>query len=223
MVLHIYAVRHGQTYFNRYNRLQGWSNSPLTERGLADAERAGRKLEGVAFQAAYSSDTTRARATAERILDLNQASAPRPTLRTAMNFREQFYGYYEGQDMGLAWWAAGAPHGAPSYQGIVDEFGLGATRDFLKQADPFHDAEDDQEYWRRVEGGFRLLAQDGTLRDGDRVLLVWHGNSLLSMMHRFAGDGYDLSERPTNGSVTVFDYDTAAPFERSIEVVSYNQ
>ena len=30
--LNIYLVRHGQTYYNIYNKLQGWSNSPLTER-----------------------------------------------------------------------------------------------------------------------------------------------------------------------------------------------
>ncbi|AKV55182.1 histidine phosphatase family protein [Bifidobacterium actinocoloniiforme] len=223
MVLHIYAVRHGQTYFNRYNRLQGWSNSPLTPSGLSDAERAGHKLEDVAFQAAYSSDTTRAQVTAQRIIDLNQASEPKPALRCAMNFREQFYGYFEGQDMGMAWWAAGAPHGAKSYQEIVERYGLGATRDFLKEADPFHDAESDQEYWQRVEAGFRLLGRDETLADGDKVLLVWHGNSLLSLMHRFAPEGYDLSERPANGSVTVFDYDPEAPFDQAVEVSSYNQ
>lgn len=44
MILHLHVVRHGQTYFNRYNRLQGWSNSPLTQSGLDDAEHAGTYL-----------------------------------------------------------------------------------------------------------------------------------------------------------------------------------
>ncbi|BDR52944.1 fructose 2,6-bisphosphatase [Bombiscardovia nodaiensis] len=223
MLLHIFAVRHGQTYFNRYNRLQGWSNSPLTEQGLKDAERAGHKLKGVDFQAAYCSDTTRAQVTAERILSMNQASDPKPPLQTAMNFREQFYGYFEGQDMGMTWWAAGAPHGAKTYNDIVDKFGLAATRDFLKDADPFHDAESDQEYWQRVEEGFALIAGNTDLHDGGKVLLVWHGNSLLSLMHRFAGSAYDLSERPANGSVTSFDFDTQAAFAQAITLTSYNQ
>ena len=35
--LNLYLVRHGQTYFNIYNKLQGWSNSPLTEKGKENA------------------------------------------------------------------------------------------------------------------------------------------------------------------------------------------
>lgn len=31
--LKLYFVRHGQTIFNKYNRMQGWSDSPLTEKG----------------------------------------------------------------------------------------------------------------------------------------------------------------------------------------------
>ena len=29
-------------------------------------------------------------------------------------FREQFYGYFEGLNMDEAWYATGAPHGAPT-------------------------------------------------------------------------------------------------------------
>lgn len=223
MKLHLYLVRHGQTYFNRYNRLQGWSNSPLTEQGLTDAERAARKLEGIQFAAAYCSDTTRAEQTARMILDVNESHGhKRPTLIADLHFREQYYGYFEGQDMSASWWAAGAPHGAGTYQKIVSQYGLSATRDFLKQADPFHDAESDEEYWNRIEGGYRLIASNHMLHDGDRVLQISHGNTLLSLMHRFAPDGYDLSERPGNGSVTQLDFDTEAPFDTALSVISYN-
>lgn len=60
------------------------------------------------------------------------------------------------------------------------------------------------------------------LHDGDRVLQISHGNTLLSLMHRFAPDGYDLSERPGNGSVTQLDVDTEAPFDTALSVISYN-
>ena len=124
MILHLHLVRHGQTYFNRYNRLQGWSNSPLTESGVADAVKAGERLKGLTFAAAYCSDTTRAQQTAEKILDINEAAGnPRPALVTDMHFREQFYGYYEGLDMAMAWYAAGAPHGVKTYNQIVEKFG----------------------------------------------------------------------------------------------------
>lgn len=224
MLLHIYLVRHGQTMFNRYNRLQGWSNSPLTERGIADANRAAKKLANVDFAAAYCSDTTRAQVTAQKILDINEtAGHERPKLISDMHFREQCYGYFEGQDMSMAWWAAGAPHGVHSYNEIVEKFGLSATRDMLKEADPFHDAESDIEYWTRVEGGFSLIAANKSLLDGDNVLQISHGNTLLSIMHRFAPEGYDLSERPANGSVTRLDFDTTRPLDQAIEIKGYNE
>ena len=167
MLLHLHLVRHGQTFFNRYNRLQGWSNSPLTESGIADADKAATKLKDFDFAAAYCSDTTRAQMTAQRILDANEASGHvRPQLMSDMHFREQFYGYFEGQDMGVAWTAAGGPHGAKNYNDIVEKYGL---------------------------------------------------------MHRFAPEGYDLSERPANGSVTVLDFDTTKPIEEAVSVISYNQ
>lgn len=110
MLLHLHLVRHGQTFFNRYNRLQGWSNSPLTDAGLADADKAAAKLRDIEFAAAYCSDTTRAQVTAQRILDANEAAGHvRPSLVSDMHFREQFYGYFEGQDMSVAGTAAGGP------------------------------------------------------------------------------------------------------------------
>ena len=224
MIVHVHLVRHGQTFFNRYNRLQGWSNSPLTQAGLDDAIHAGNALKDITFAAAYCSDTTRAQVTAQTILDINAANGHDvPVIHADMHFREQFYGYFEGQDMGVAWTAAGGPHGAKNYNDIVAKFGLGATRDFLKEADPFHDAESDVEYWSRVEEGFALIASNPALRDSDDVLQISHGNTLLSLMHRFAPEGYDLSERPANGSVTTLDFDTSKPIAEAVTVVSYNQ
>lgn len=224
MLLHLHLVRHGQTFFNRYNRLQGWSNSPLTDAGLADADKAAAKLRDIEFAAAYCSDTTRAQITIQRILDVNEeAGHARPAVTCDMHFREQFYGYYEGQDMNTAWWAAGAPHGAKTYTDIVCKFGLGATRNFLKEADPFHDAESDAEYWSRIEGGYALIAANPALHDGDHILQISHGNTLLSLMQRYAPEGRDLSERPANGSVTCMDFDTTRPLGEALSVISYNQ
>lgn len=42
-------------------------------------------------------------------------------------------------------------------------------------------------------------------------------------MHRFALEGYDLSEPPQNGSVTTLDFDTSKPIAEAVTVVSYNQ
>ncbi|MEE1296399.1 MAG: histidine phosphatase family protein [Bifidobacterium sp.] len=224
MTLHLYLVRHGQTMFNRYNRLQGWSNSPLTDAGREDAVRAGGRLAGIDFAAAYCSDTTRAMDTARTILDINEEHGhARPALVADMHFREQCYGYWEGQDMGQAWLAAGGPHGTPTYAAIVERYGIGATRDFLKEADPFHDAESDAEYWERIAGGYALVASNPDLHDGDNVLQISHGNTLLSLMQRFAPAGYDLTVRPLNGSVTRLDFEPDADFASAMTVVAYNE
>jgi probable phosphoglycerate mutase len=47
-----YFVRHGQTMLNHYNKVQGWIDSPLTEKGRADAKRAGQQLKGIHLAAA---------------------------------------------------------------------------------------------------------------------------------------------------------------------------
>ena len=66
----LYLVRHGQTELNVQNILQGWQDSPLTERGReqALATRTAFAARGVAFDHVYSSPLGRARHTAELIV-----------------------------------------------------------------------------------------------------------------------------------------------------------
>lgn len=58
--LRLYFLRHGQTQFNVYGRLQGWSNSQLTEQGILVAKEAGKEFANINFEAVYSSDLGRA-------------------------------------------------------------------------------------------------------------------------------------------------------------------
>lgn len=198
--LNIYLVRHGQTYYNIYNKLQGWSNSPLTTKGKEDAARVAERLKEVHFDAAFCSDLARAVETAQAILDGNVAdSVTQPTTTPA--FREEFYGVFEGTFMDRAWYLAGAPHGLKSFKEIVTAHGLDTAKDWLKAADPFHDAEDSQEYWARLAKGFDLIRR-ANLQDDSNVLLVSHGNTVLSLMERYGGGKYDVTVRPANGSLS---------------------
>jgi broad specificity phosphatase PhoE len=66
----ILLVRHGETEWNRARRYQGWSDSPLTTRGVAQAEAIGRRLGDlpeIAAAAIVASPLGRARRTAEII------------------------------------------------------------------------------------------------------------------------------------------------------------
>ena len=231
MILHLYVVRHGQTYLNKYHRMQGWSDSPLTESGIADARAAGERLKSVQFSAAYCSDTMRAEHTAQIILNTNEESGSVKKPIHSPFFREQFYGYFEGQDMDASWYAAGAPHGAKTHNDIVAKFGTAAAKNFLKQADPFHDAESDDEYWPRVAAGYGLIAQQaregcdqwGSLHAGDNILQISHGNTLLSLAKRFGDPKLDTSVLPCNGSLSMFDLDVDADFDRCLRIISYNR
>lgn len=63
-----YYVRHGQTLFNKIRRLQGSCDSPLTEQGIREAEKAAEALRSVPFTRAYCSSSERAVDTAAIIL-----------------------------------------------------------------------------------------------------------------------------------------------------------
>lgn len=67
----ILLARHGETVFNVEGRWQGQSDSPLTERGKAQARELARALANEPIAAVYSSDLGRAAQTAEGIAVLH--------------------------------------------------------------------------------------------------------------------------------------------------------
>ncbi len=200
MIKNIYLVRHGQTYYNIYNKLQGWSNSPLTKKGKQDAVRVARRLKNTHFDAAFCSDLPRAIETCQTILDGNGANSVKsPTISPF--FREEFYGVYEGTNMDQAWYMAGAPHGLKTFKEIVSQHSIGTAKDWLHDADPFHDAENNQQYWHRMDQGIELI-KNVQVPDGANILWVSHGNTCLSLVERFGEGKYDITKRPDNGSLS---------------------
>lgn len=214
--LNLYLVRHGQTYFNIYNKLQGWSNSPLTENGKQNAVHAGKMLQNIHFAAAFCSDTTRAQETIGKILEMNKAGSVQHAVYSPF-FREEFYGVFEGTNMDLAWNMAGLPHGYSSFKDIVQAHSIGTAKDYLHEADPFHQAENNDMYWQRVNQGLALI-RNADLHDGDNVLWVTHGNTLLSLVERFGHGKYDVTKRPANGSLTVMAMDGS-----DLQIKAYNR
>ena len=64
----VYVVRHGQSETNLSGHWTGWLDVALTDQGRADAKKAGKVLEGIAFDKVFSSDLIRAKETAETAL-----------------------------------------------------------------------------------------------------------------------------------------------------------
>lgn len=61
----IFLVRHGETQWNLEGRMQGHLDSPLTDKGVAQAKALAEKLHHYFFAAIYSSDLSRAFITAQ--------------------------------------------------------------------------------------------------------------------------------------------------------------
>jgi len=61
----ILIARHGETDWNVERRWQGWADQPLNDNGRAQAAVLAKQLEGMPFDAVYTSDLKRAHETAE--------------------------------------------------------------------------------------------------------------------------------------------------------------
>jgi probable phosphoglycerate mutase len=94
----LYMMRHTETLFNVQDKLQGWSDSPLTERGIQIAKDAGEKLRarGIGFDHVYTS-------TSERTLDtLALLGIECEHVEHRKDLKERGFGSYEGERCYLA-------------------------------------------------------------------------------------------------------------------------
>ncbi|SHI74151.1 histidine phosphatase family protein [Parasporobacterium paucivorans] len=69
--MELYIVRHGQTDWNKEKKMQGRADMPLNEEGRAQAERVGRALKNINFDAVFASPLQRALDTASIIAGHN--------------------------------------------------------------------------------------------------------------------------------------------------------
>lgn len=156
--LELVLLRHGETDWNRENRIQGGVDIPLNEAGRAQARCAAERLADLRFDAAYSSDLNRAVETAELILAGRGLSArPDPRLR------EFAYGDWEG----LTW------------KDIEADWPEQLAR---RRADPNYPppgGERTHDFSARIAGMLYHIRDEHP--EGGRVLVVSHGGSMAMM------------------------------------------
>ena len=92
----IVLLRHGESIWNKENRFTGWTDVDLTEKGVAEAYRAGNLLKekGYVFNKAYTSYLKRAVKTLNCVLDrMDQDWIP---VEKSWRLNEKHYGSLQG-------------------------------------------------------------------------------------------------------------------------------
>jgi len=87
----IILIRHGETEWNSQKRMQGHSNSDLSSVGQAQIQALGQWMKNVPFDLIYSSDSLRAKQTAEAITQFSGHK-----LKIDLRLREKNLGVFEG-------------------------------------------------------------------------------------------------------------------------------
>ena len=92
LLLRLFITRHGETIWNTQRRLQGWSDSDLTENGMKNALSLGERLKDIEFRSIYASPSKRTVHTAVLI----KGSREQQIIEDD-NLREIHLGDWEGQ------------------------------------------------------------------------------------------------------------------------------
>lgn len=146
-------VRHGETDWNAERRFQGHADTPLNERGRAQALALADELTGEGIALVYTSDLARARETAEIVAARLDAE-----VLSLRELREIDVGEWEG----LTWPEIEEryPEGARSWHDTGSGWETGETYEELGE---------------RVVAALRRIAAD---HPAERVLVVAHGGTI---------------------------------------------
>lgn len=89
-------LRHGQSQWNMENKFTGWTDVDLTEKGIKEAEKAGKDLKekGFKFEIAYTSYLKRAIKTLNTVLD--QMDLDWIPVEKTWRLNEKHYGMLQG-------------------------------------------------------------------------------------------------------------------------------
>lgn len=207
MSFNLYLVRHGQTYLNKYSRMQGWSDAPLTDKGITDGLAAGSRLANVKFDHVYSSDLSRAVHTAEYIMQNNQATTEKLNPIQLPEFREQFFGSFEGlpsSELATTIKKRYNLQNIADYGDLMQAMTQEEVLDAIAAADDEGDAENATAFWQRLENGLKYLREH--TQDGENILVVAHGTLIRNLSGKYAGREYTYSSM-YNGSISKWTVD----------------
>lgn len=210
----IYFIRHGETYFNHFGVMQGWSDTPLTKDGHEEAYRMGRTLGnlGETAETIYCSDMNRSVQTVTELNNgLKAAGGKVHKIVTMPELREQFYGSFEGQSKKDTYQKVSGK----SVTETLKEMSANDMQDRIAKLDPTHMAETSKQFWDRFGSGIEKILKTET----KPVIVVTHSAILTALVNTYAPMLLDQVE-PNNLSLTKvhFDSDKFEP-----QIVYYNE
>lgn len=207
-------VRHGQSQANLENRFTGWSDVPLTAKGVAQGRAVGRELaaRGFKFSAVHTSYMQRAILTADSILEAGH-QLYLPVYKT-WRLNERHYGALSGQNKDAVRKRVGAEQLHRWRRGFFELPPQLKTREHARRYDrlgvrvPLSESlamtlDRVWPYWEDQVAP-RLL-------DGKDQLLVAHGSTLRALVKRLEGIGDDQIDQVEvpNGQPIVYHFDAA--------------
>lgn len=172
-----YYIRHGETLFNVFNRMQGWCDSPLTEKGISNAKEAKEMLKNIPLKAAYVSTSERCRDTCAIILEGRDI----PTYERK-GLKEVNFGTWEGVEVDKH----------------LDEINR-------RRGDGIHwddcGGDNNETFGKRVRETYNQIYEE--CEDGDRILIVSHGAAWLWMQGILLGiDSGEFGKLKENKGLT---------------------
>jgi len=181
-------VRHGESEWNKLNLFTGWKDPDLTEKGVAEARQAGRRLaaDGFEFDVAFTSDLKRAQRTLTIILEeLGETSLP---IHQDQRLNERDYGDLSGlnKDEARKRWGETQVHIWRRSYDIAPPGGE-SLKDTAVRVLPYYHAQ-----------------IEPALDAGRNVLVVAHGNSLRALiMHLEQLTGEEIVARELGTGVPI--------------------
>ena len=165
-------LRHGQSQWNLENRFTGWKNVLLTEKGEAEAKKAGEliKKHNIIINRVFSSVLERANRTAEIAIKQAELNNLLENNKIIMTCSEKLNERDYGDLVGL------------NKQETADKFGKDQVHIWRRSYDtPPPNGESLKDVVERVSPYFRENIKP-LLDKGENILIVAHGNSLRAMM-----------------------------------------
>lgn len=174
----LFLVRHGETYLNKYGKMQGWADTPLTEKGRENAKLCGQHLATKGITRLVTSDLGRTIETS-RIINSYLDLADEPLLMP--EFRETFFGSFEGATNENVWPKIAEHSGFSTVKDFYKQMAIDEVMNAFHDSDPTKDAEDYQTFIKRIKSGLEKIASQ--FGDEDRVVLVTHGNTIRNIAY----------------------------------------